>query len=151
MKVSALLVRFTKHAGTLSREDLDVYDSELTKDLIDLHDQIQNNPVRMYDYHSPYEVTRYFIFTQRALVERLLPAIERSLKSLKGHIRTQVEAELDEAEHNLEQADIAGKQQSSKAIALLETAFSNLHDAIEIIRAGTRKVPKVRSLTQRAK
>jgi len=143
---SSLFFRFTKHAGTLSRDDLDVYDSELVKDLIGLHDEIQNHPIRAYDYNNPHEIERYYHFTFRALQERLLPAVERALKVLKGRPKEEVEEYLDDAEEHLKASDVASMVTGhgpGKAIALVEEAFVNLHDAIEVVRAATRKVPKV--------
>jgi hypothetical protein len=144
---SALLHR---QAGIISMLDLDAYDSELTQDLLALHDEIAMNPVRGYspDYRSPHAQKRVWNFTWNSLQNRLMPAIARAVPQISAKAQTGVRAQLDGAvrEMTLAQSALDREENYSHAGAKLEGAFSLLHDAIEIIRNDTRKVPAARNI-----
>lgn len=142
-----------KSAGLLTSLDLDEYDSELAADLLALHDEIAFNPVRgmIPDYQGSYTAKRTWNYTYNAVRNRLLPAVAKAKAEVsKGAwreieilIRSAVRG-LSLAQHELDQSGDPGK--SSKN---LEMAFQQVHEAIDLIREDTRRVPKVKSLKPR--
>jgi hypothetical protein len=139
-----------RSAGMISMPDLDSYDSELTQDLLALHDEIAMNPVRGYtpDYRSPHAQKRVWNFTWNSLQNRLVPAISKALPQLSGRARDSVKIQLESAirEMTMAQSTLDREENYSYAGVKLEGAFSLLHDAIEIIREATRKAPAARSI-----
>lgn len=139
-----------RSAGMISMPDLDSYDSELTQDLLSLHDEIAMNPVRGYtpDYKTTEAQRRVWDYTLRAVKFRLLPAVQDAMPKLSDEAYKQVDkltldvtGKITLAEHRLR-----ATRDYEEAGKLLEKAFSYLHDAIEIIREATRKTPAARSV-----
>lgn len=139
-----------RRAGILSVLDLDSYDSEVAQDLLALHDEIAMNPVRGYmpDYRTVEAQRRVWDYTLRALKFRLMPAVQVAMPKLDDatykkvdKLTVDVTGKITLAEHKLRST-----RSYEEAGRMLEQAFSLLHDAIEVIRDGTRKVPAARKI-----
>jgi hypothetical protein len=143
----------SKQGGLYTLEDLDAYDSELTQDLMSLHDEIHNNPVRgvVPDYEDSYAAQRTYNYTFNSVRNRLLPQVEEALRQIPAKYRPEVKSQIQTAKEALQNAQKAADMEHSfrNAGILVERGFSRLHDAIEIIRDATRKVPKGRSIKPR--
>ena len=136
-----------KHAGFYSHEDLDHYDSELAHNLLELHDEILNNPVRDYDSSNPMSVRRYYNYTMKSLKDRLYVAIRRALPALDKTTETHIVLHLKSAKASFNRAEVSHLEDDLvKVVKYLEEGFSTLHAAVDIIRDSTRNVPKVNHL-----
>jgi hypothetical protein len=144
---------YTKRAGLLSILDFDDYDSEIATDLMALHDEILNNPVRGYvpEYQNSYGAQRVWNFTMNSLKSRLLPEIQKAMKVVSKKAKDQIKIDIDDAieQISLAQHTLDMTNDYGKAGPKLETAFSHLHDAIEVIKADTRRVPKGKKIQPR--
>ena len=133
-------------------EDLDEYDSQIAHDLMALHDEIIDAPVRgvVPDYGDSYQGQALYNFTLNALKSRLLPAVTKAIRRLPkslwkepGRPRDAVMKLVNEAIAKIvdseEESDMKGLQRGGMAGIYLEEAFMKLHQAIEIIRDATRE------------
>lgn len=133
-----------KHAGVTDTEELDAYDSELTRDLMALHDEVNLHPSRDFDSKNERSVQRYYNYTLRTARSRLVPAIVDAAKHSKR--QKDIEELLEDAEGKFQMAEHHGENgRYLKTTSFLEDGLSYLHDAIDIIRQTTREVPVVRT------
>lgn len=144
---SRLLRRFAKVAGSTNVVDLDHYDTEQTRELFQLHDDIVDNPMRIVDKSNPRSFERYYNFTVRGLESQMLPELMKLTKALpSGDQKKQILSYIQDFKDQLYRAKMFySKGMEDSVTDKLETAFSYLHDAIEIYREATRQRPKVRS------
>jgi hypothetical protein len=124
--------------------DLDEYDSQIAYDLMALHDEIIDAPIRgvVPDYRESYRARALYNFTFNALKNRLLPAIVKALKRLQPEARAKamrkVEAAIENFNLSQQTLDTMGLH-NGRAGMILENAFMRLHEAIETIRDATRE------------
>lgn len=143
MRFKNALLQYKQAGNTLAKE-LDVYDSELTHDLMALHDEINEHPVREFNAQNRIAIQRYYNFTLRNARNRLSPAIEQAAGQSKR--KKDIQELLEDAEGKFQLAEHYGDLEDfQKTINPLEDGLSYLHDAIDIIRKTTRSVPAVRT------
>lgn len=129
-------------AGMYTVEDLDRYDSKLTHELMALHDQIHLNPVRgvVPEYRSEYGGRQVYQFTFGAVQNQLLPAVNSALQKLSPKAKAKAQKYVQESVRHLNLArNAASGHMMEEAGYNVETAFSKLHNAIEVVREDTRK------------
>lgn len=135
-----------KHAGSFRRSQLDQYDSDLTRHLMDIHDAILNNPVRDFNPMEAASHRQYLVYTLRALRTLLMPHVAAALTNVseRHNARKTMRELTEDALTELNRADIKMMHQKYReASAHCETAFAYLHDAIEVVRVDTRKAERV--------
>jgi hypothetical protein len=143
MRFNNVLLQYKK-AGITDIEELDAYDSELTHDLMALHDEVNLHPSRDFDAKNERSTQRYYNYTLRAARSQLIPAITRAATQSKR--QKDIEELIEDAEGKFEMAEHYGKNgEFLKTTSFLEDGLSYLHDAIDIIRQTTRVVPPVRT------
>jgi hypothetical protein len=146
-----------KRAGMLSSIDLDHYDSELTFELLSLHDEIALNPIRGMtgpSYEDPRRARLEWNYTFNALKNILLPAVKEALPKLPPKVKSSIskyvsdgERKLSLAKQTLKPSEIERTRENYVAAGrTLESAFMSLHAAIDLIREATRRTPEVKSL-----
>lgn len=143
-EISLIQATSTKQAGSTDTEELDAYDSELTHDLMALHDEVNLHPSRDFDAKNERSTQRYYNYTLRAARSQLIPAITQAAKQSKR--QKDIEELIEDAEGKFDMAEHYGSEGLYlKTTSFLEDGLSYLHDAIDIIRKTTRSVPAVRT------
>jgi hypothetical protein len=141
-----LLKKAAADFGVTTRRELDAYDSEVARDLMYIHDEIMDAPVRDFDPMNSFSLKRYFNFTFNG-VGKLIVAIERALDEGKWSDKGQMLNKLDLAKREMNKAEVWKSSEHYEVGAKhLEHAFMLCHGVIDSIRRQTRQVPKVRSL-----